>query len=250
MGKRPEARRPESEKERLDRTGVPNDPPGRISVTGTNSIIEDAALDLESPEESGISARDESARAKGSRLAANAAMDRYASGDDAAFSELYDLIAPKLHGYLLRQTHDPVRTEDLLQQTMLQLHSHRGRFIVGGEVLSWAFAIARRLLINSYRRRKREASGREVQAAELPPFSMPIDDLVDSKRITSTIETELSRLPEAQRVAIELIKKDGLSMREVAEVLGTTSNAVKLRVHRAYVALRIALAKRADADGG
>src|SRR5712691_8282082 len=193
MRKLPEPRRPETEKER-DRAGVPN---GRSSVTERNSVLEDAALDLESPEESGISSRDEAARAKSARLAANAAMDRYASGDDAAFSELYDLIAPKLHGYLLRQTRDPVRTEDLLQQTMLQLHSHRGRFIAGGEVLAWAFAIARRLLINSYRRRKREAAGKDVQAAELPPFSTPIDDLVHSKRISSTIDTELSRLLEA-----------------------------------------------------
>src|SRR5262249_21114157 len=100
------------------------------------------------------------------REAANAAMDRYASGDDSAFSELYDLIAPKLHSYLRRQTHDPVRPEDLLQQPMLQLHATRGRFMRGGEVYAWAFAIARRLLIDSYRRRKREARGNQVQSGE------------------------------------------------------------------------------------
>lgn len=189
-------------------------------------------------------------RPRAPREEANAAMERYASGDDSAFSELYDLLAPKLHAYLLRQTRDAVRSEDLLQQTMLQLHSTRGRFMRGGEVFAWAFAIARRLLINSYRRRKREARGQEVQSAETPALPVPADEVLDSKRLSRTIERELSRLPEAQRVAVELMKKDGLSLREVAEVLGTTSNAVKLRVHRACVTLRAAVVKHVDADGG
>ncbi len=51
--------------------------------------------------------------------AASTAMERYASGDDLAFDEVYDALAPRLYGYLLRQTRDPVRAEDLLQQTML-----------------------------------------------------------------------------------------------------------------------------------
>jgi RNA polymerase sigma-70 factor (ECF subfamily) len=44
-----------------------------------------------------------------------------------------------------------------------------------------------------------------------------------------------------QRVAFELIKQDGLSVAEAAQVLGTTVAAVKLRAHRAYEALRGAL---------
>ena len=220
-------------------------------MTETDSILEDAALDLESAEASGVSSRVEGADSKTARLAANAAMDRYASGDDAAFSELYDLIAPKLRGYLMRQTRDAARADDLLQQTMLQLHSHRATFLKGGAVFPWAFAIARRLLINSYRRRQREDSGRKKASfmgaveAEGPSST---DDVLHSKRMIRTIETELSRLPEAQRVAIELIKKEGLSLREVAEVLGTTSSAVKSRVHRAYEALRAALGDRLDEE--
>jgi RNA polymerase sigma-70 factor (ECF subfamily) len=48
-------------------------------------------------------------------------------------------------------------------------------------------------------------------------------------------------LPEAQRVAFELVKHEGLSLAEAADVLGTTVAAVKLRAHRTYEALRAAL---------
>lgn len=217
----------------------------------TDSIVEDAALDLEDLRDDEVFGSEERSRAQTSKEVANAAMDRYAAGDDAAFAELYDLIAPRLHGYLLRQTHDAARADDLLQQTMLQLHSHRARFLKGAEVFPWAFAIARRLLINSYRRRKREDSGkRKVSFMGAGEAAGPssTEDVLHSKRMIRSIETELSRLPEAQRVAIELIKKEGLSLREVAEVLGTTSGAIKSRVHRAYEALRATLGDRLDEE--
>ena len=74
-------------------------------------------------------------------------MDRYACGEADAFPELYDLLAPRLYDYLFRQTRCSARSEDLVQQTMLQIHGMRGRFIRGASVTPWAFAIARRLLI-------------------------------------------------------------------------------------------------------
>src|SRR5256885_6512465 len=86
--------------------------------------------------------------------AADAAMDRYASGETDAFAVLYDLLAPRLYGFLLRQTRNPARAEDLVQQTMLHIHCARGRFIHGAPVMPWAFAIARRLLIDETRKNR------------------------------------------------------------------------------------------------
>jgi RNA polymerase sigma-70 factor (ECF subfamily) len=172
------------------------------------------------------------------------AMDRYADGDDTAFSELYDMLAPRLYGYLLRQTRNNARAEDLLQQTFLQMHCARGKFIRGADVVPWAFAIARRLVIDGFRR-----SGREVslelreEAGAPPPIStvMQQDELVHSKQLAALIERELRRLPDSQREAFELVKQEGLSLAEAAQVLGTTVSAVKLRAHRTYQALRDAL---------
>jgi RNA polymerase sigma-70 factor (ECF subfamily) len=187
------------------------------------------------------------------RERANAAMERYARGEDRAFSELYDALAPRLHHYLLRASRDPSRADDLLQQTMLRIHHARGRFIVGAEVLPWAFAIARRLFIDSIRRRRNESrtisletGGHEASPVDVAADQRPADELLDSQRLGSAIDVQLARLPESHRMAFELIQKDGLSIREAAEVLGATPGAVKLRAHRAYVALRLALGDLAD----
>src|SRR5215475_1550745 len=187
------------------------------------------------------------------RVRANAAMERYARGEDQAFSELYDSLAPRLRRYLLRSSRDPGAADDLLQQTMLQIHRARGRFIAGAEVLPWAFAIARHLFIDSVRRRRHEwrtisleTGGHEAGAVETAADQHGADELIDSGRLVRALEAELRRLPARHRAAFELIKNEGLSIREAAAVLGTTPTAVKLRAHRAYVALRSALGDVVD----
>jgi RNA polymerase sigma-70 factor (ECF subfamily) len=171
---------------------------------------------------------------------ANAAMDRYAAGDDAAFEELYDLLAPRLHAFLLRRTRDGARADDLLQQTFLQMHCARQHFTRGAPVMPWAFAIARRLLIDGVRKGRRESfteDGNPGDRELASPRDAP-DALVATRRLARRVEEELARLPEAHRIAFELVQRDGLSMAEAAQVLGTTVTAVKLRAHRTYEALR------------
>ncbi|HEX8794939.1 MAG TPA: RNA polymerase sigma factor [Polyangiaceae bacterium] len=181
------------------------------------------------------------------RSEADLAMDRYAAGEDAAFAIVYDTLAPRLYGYLVRQTREVARAEDLLQQTMLQIHRARSSFITGAEVTPWAFAIARRLLVDSVRRGRREALGVEGEPDPGASHEPLADEWVAAKDLARRVESVLAKLPQSQRQAFELIKNEGLSVAEAAQVLGTTVAAVKLRAHRAYEALRGALG---DAVGG
>jgi RNA polymerase sigma-70 factor, ECF subfamily len=168
-------------------------------------------------------------------------MSRYAAGDRLAFAELHAVLAPRLYRYLLRRTRDRQRAQDLLQQALLGLHSARARFACGANVLPWAFAIARRTLVNSYRLEQRESRVMSVLLGWQEP-SAPGGDTTEGKLMVQNIEDVLERLPEKQRVAFVLTKIEGLSTQEVAAKLDTTTTSVKLRVHRACVTLRAALA--------
>lgn len=181
---------------------------------------------------------------------ANLAMERYAQGDESAFASVYDSVAPRVHAYLLRQTRDPAIADDLLQQTLLQIHRKRGTYVAGLPVLPWAFAIARRLYIDECRRRKTDAlwSARDLGEDDRRTSALPEEELV-TREAARTLEAELARMPGNQRVAFELLKVDGLSQQEAAEVLGTTVSAVKLRAFRAYSALRSALGCPLEASG-
>jgi RNA polymerase sigma-70 factor (ECF subfamily) len=171
-------------------------------------------------------------------------MDRYARGDDSAFSELYDLLAPRLHRYVLRQTRSEARAEDVVQQTLLRIHRARGRFLPGAAGVPWAMAIARRLLIDELRYRKgdRLAASLDDESVGDPVDPAPSPaELLAARQLAVRLDEELAKLPQGQREAFELIKTEELSIAEAAAVLGTTATAVKLRAHRAYLALRAVL---------
>ena len=196
----------------------------------------------------------DSAVARGERRLREA-MERYAQGDEAAFAEVYDLLAPRLLSFLTRMTRDRAKAEDLMQQTFLNMHRARGRFAPGAEVVPWAFAIGRRLFLDSMRRGKREVlerrdAGHGDDDEQRSLFDLveslgaPADELVDAKSLAKVIEGALSELPEQQREAFTLLKQEGLSVAEAAGILGTSVGAVKLRAHRAYEALRAALGKK------
>jgi RNA polymerase sigma-70 factor (ECF subfamily) len=168
---------------------------------------------------------------------ADAAMNQYAAGDDLAFAKVYDSVAPRLYSYLLRRTRDGAAAEDLLQQTLLQMHRARGSFIAGSLVMPWAFAIARRLFIDRVRRNRRELADEGDQGGVEPTCTETAEHTAEARQLAMLLSVELRRLPESQRVAFELLRMDGLSHTEAAEALGVTVNAVKLRAHRAYLAL-------------
>jgi len=68
------------------------------------------------------------------------------------------------------------------------------------------------------------------------------DALAISKQQEGRAREELERMPESHRTAYMLVRQEGLSIAEAAEIVGTTPTAIKLRAHRAYEALRAALA--------
>lgn len=166
---------------------------------------------------------------------ADAAMGRYADGDDAAFAIVYDEVSPRLRAFLNRRC--PERSEDLLQQTFLAMHRSRASFCPGAAVMPWAFAIARRLLIDEYRGSRRNDRRQELPPSEPHDASMALQ----AQQLYSKLLTELEELPERQREAFQLIRLDGFTLEEAAIATGTTISSMKSLSHRAQETLRTRL---------
>jgi RNA polymerase sigma-70 factor (ECF subfamily) len=170
------------------------------------------------------------------------AMAAYAAGDDGAFAEVHAFVAPRLTSYLRRRMRDQARVADLVQQTFLNMVRARRTFIAGSDVLPWAFAIARRQLVDAYRAAEREElPSRDAEDATTLVSPPAADELLAAKEAARRFQRALAGLSRPQRDAFELVKGDGLSLIEAAAALGTTVTGVKLRTHRAYTALRAAL---------
>lgn len=171
-------------------------------------------------------------------------MSRYAAGNDAELAVVYDAIAGRLYSFFLRRCREVPVSEDLVQQTFLHIHRARGSFVLGSPVLPWAFAIARRLLIDWARKMQRSrkvmVASRDDEVPEQADGAADIEGIATARETERWLTRELSQLPENQRVAFELLRIDGMSLAEAAEALGITVTALKLRAHRAYKALGMA----------
>lgn len=173
------------------------------------------------------------------RSPASLAMERYAEGDAHAFGEVYDALAPKLHGYLLRVSKNPAVAEDLIQQTFLRIHDARGRFTKGSDVEPWAFAIARRLFLDWQRRTKAiMLPPGEVDMDALPGAEPDAHAMLHGQELSERLRRALGGLAPQQREVFLLLREHGLTMAQAAEVLGTTVAAIKQRSFRAHERLR------------
>jgi RNA polymerase sigma-70 factor (ECF subfamily) len=174
-------------------------------------------------------------------------MDRYARGDDAVFDELYRRGAPRVRGFLIRLCGDPALADDLTQEAFLRVHRARGGFVAGAPALPWMLAIARNAFLDQARRAHvRQKSGMKVDPeqggtqAEAPPGTRG-DEVLAAREMLDVVRATLEAMPMPHREAFVLIRFEGLSVSEAAQILGATEGAVKIRAFRAYEALRTEL---------
>ena len=159
--------------------------------------------------------------------------------DENAFRSLYDRYAARVLRYHVRRTADVDAAHDLTAETFAQAWLARARFRdeAGGSAGPWLFAIARHVLLTSVRKRSLERSARmrlglECSRVETEPEEAWLDGLDEA----------LAELPDGQRQAIQLRIVDDLTYEHVADSLGTTPEAARVRVHRGLTSLRGRLA--------
>ena len=168
-----------------------------------------------------------------------ALMGRIAAGDESAFAELYDLLAPTVYGIVRRVVRDPAHSEEVTQEVFVELWRKASRFdSARGQVRSWAVTIAHRRAVDRVRS---EQSLRDRQLADAAaPASAPdsppdtVLDSLDRDRARQA----LSELSDVQRQALELVYFDGLTHVEVAAQLDVALGTIKTRIRQGLIRLR------------
>ena len=177
-----------------------------------------------------------------------ALMIRVREGDHAAFGELVDKYKQPVMNLVYRMLRDLTEAEDLAQNVFLQVHKSAARYQVSAKFSTWLFTIARNLCLNEIRRRSRhstdplDASYPEQEDQPLRQYedrkaASPPDTLLQTE-LEQKIEQALAELPESQRTAIVLCRRDELSYEDIAEVLGCSLSATKSLIHRGRETLK------------
>jgi RNA polymerase sigma-70 factor (ECF subfamily) len=164
-------------------------------------------------------------------------MVAYQRGDRAAVEQLYALLCNEVQRYCARVCRDRRVTDDLVQDTFLEMHRSRQTYSPPLPVRPWIFGIARNVLARARRAAKYQGvqcSGDLVAESVLATPCTPAIDAAD-------LENAISRLPNTTRDVWLLHHVFGFSFHSIAERLGITEMAAKLRSSRASRALRTAL---------
>ena len=169
-------------------------------------------------------------------------MLRVKRGDRAAFTELVEKYRQPLFNFVFRTLRDETETEDVAQNTFLQVYKSRARYQRTAKFSTWLFTIARNLCLNEIRRRSRhpaesleethpEHDDQPSRQYEDKKIFLPTETALHGE-LAQKIEEALAELPENQRTAILLCRQDELSYEEIAEVLDCSLSATKSLIHR------------------
>jgi RNA polymerase sigma-70 factor (ECF subfamily) len=181
-------------------------------------------------------------------------LDALRAGDPQAFEALVRRDTPRLLAATRRILHNDDDAREAVHQAFIAAFRAREQFHGAAQPSTWLHRIAVNKAIDLLRARKRRP---EESIEDLLPRFLPnghhadrfavwpaLDAGIDRKRMAAVIREAIDHLPDSFRLVLVLRDIEELSTEEAAAALGVTANAVKLRLHRARLALRTLLAER------
>ncbi len=161
--------------------------------------------------------------------------ERGTAGDAASYREFLVMVEAMLRGYFRRRLIDRAAdVDDLLQEAVLAVHHRRHTFERSVPVTVWIHAIARHKLIDLLRADTSRAALFEPMNAEAEAAGF---DGLGAWQARWDLRRLLDTLPRKQRIAVEAVKIEGLSIMEAARRTGLSESAVKVYAHRGLRAL-------------
>ncbi len=174
---------------------------------------------------------------------------RLQAGDEAAFAELMRTYGGRLLATARRLMGNDADAQDAFQDGMISAFRSIGRFEGQSRLSTWLH----RIVVNAALMRLRSARRRKEESVEdlLPAYTdgghlreyperwdAPADTLLQREEVRAAVREAIEGLPEKYRIPLLLRDIEGMTTQEVADHLDITPNAVKIRIHRARLALR------------
>lgn len=153
------------------------------------------------------------------------------AGDRAAFARLIDCYWDRLYRWLYHLTRDRHLAEDLTQETFLKALAAVRSFQPGTNFRAWVFRIGHNNFVNQKRaeRKTRQPLPEDLAA----PGVGTAEATTEGREALAAVAQAVAELPADFRAALLLRVQEGLSFREVAQILGTTEETARWRVFKA-----------------
>ncbi|MGC8780162.1 MAG: RNA polymerase sigma factor [Anaerolineae bacterium] len=169
------------------------------------------------------------------------------AGDEAAYVRMIERYSPTIYNLALRMMGNREEAEEVLQETFLSAFRAVNRFEGRSQLGTWLYRIAYNAAMMRLRRRQvpvtsidaaHEGEEGEILPRQLVDWGALPDEILLSGELRRMLDAAVATLPEGLRTVFVLRDIEGLSTAETAQVLGLTETNVKVRLHRARLALR------------
>jgi RNA polymerase sigma-70 factor, ECF subfamily len=170
-------------------------------------------------------------------------MRRIREGDMEAFRLLVETHQSRIVGTISKMLGSDAEAEDLAQQVFIRVWRSASRYKPTAKFTTWLFRITRNLVFNEMRRKRHFVDHTDDLSEPAERKERGPDQVLLEEELQTAIQDAISKLPEAQRLAIVLRRYEELPYEEIAKVMGTTVPAVKSILFRARAELRERLAK-------
>lgn len=164
-------------------------------------------------------------------------------GDDSAWEELVRRHTRRVYNLCYRFTGNPHESEDLTQEVFLRIYKTLGSYRAAhGGFTTWMTSLTRNLLIDHYRRTKRERITSPLEE-ELPRLeekqsgAHTPEQKAEAMELSMQLQRALAKLSPELREAVMLRDLQGLEYQEIRAILGIPEGTVKSRINRGRIEL-------------
>lgn len=164
---------------------------------------------------------------------------RLSEGDETAFREVFDRFHRRIYHFALGFLKDKDQSEEIVQDTFLHFWLHREKLDHQYPIAPYLFTIARRTVIDAWRKAASAESFRERVGRIMETLHNDTEERIWADDLERIANEGLSRLNEQQQQVFTLSRYEGLSYDEIAERLQISKNTVKYHLVNALKIMRV-----------
>lgn len=165
---------------------------------------------------------------------------RVAKGDDGAFAELYDVVAPTVFGLARRVIRQAEQAEEVAQEVLLEVWQQAPKFDPNrGTGFAWVMTMTHRRAVDRVRSAQ-SATDREIKDGQrsLVREHDEVSEAVEARLDAEAVHRCVGALTQLQRQSVTLAYFGGFTYPEVAAKLGTPLGTIKTRMRDGLIRLR------------
>ncbi len=172
-------------------------------------------------------------------LTDNSLMLKVKKGDLDKLGLLYERHKKKLFGFFYNLGNNPSISEDLVQNVFMRMLQYRSSYSGEGTFGAWMFRMARNVNYDHHKKASKSEVSHNISSDTIKdPLEDTLNDAVEMEGTHVQLHKALNKLSAEKKELLVMSKYKGLRFSELAEVIGCSEGAAKVRVHRALKELR------------